>query len=76
MFPVIAKVVAIIFCAYVSIDSYRKIGKIQYEVKESIINPKTGVVLKRRALRNSIIFGILALAAIGALFIKIAPLGE
>ena len=70
------KIVAGLFFAYLGVDAFRKRRKLQEEIDDDLLNPKTGKILKSRALRNSILFIILALLSFISIYFKVAPLGE
>jgi hypothetical protein len=76
MLALIIKISAIIFFTYIAIDSFIKVKKIAVDVNDDLINPTTARVLRRKALRNGILYALLAIASIVALFYKLAPLGE
>ena len=76
MLAFIIKVVAALFFAYISIDSFVKTSKIKKDVENELINPKTAKMMRGRAIRSGVIFALAALAAFGTLFIRVAPLGE
>ncbi|MEW5722858.1 MAG: hypothetical protein AB1896_07105 [Thermodesulfobacteriota bacterium] len=76
MMALFIKITAGLFFAYISIDAFVKIPKINKEVEDDLCNPRTGKVLKSRAIRSGVIFALLALISFGSLFLRVAPLGE
>lgn len=76
MLALFVKIVGALFFAYISIDSFYKMGIIKREVEDDLLNPKTGKVMRGRALRNGLLFLVLALLAFASVWIRVAPLGE
>ena len=76
MLALVIKISAIIFFAYISIDSFYKAKKFTGDVDDDLINPTTARALRRKAIRNGVFYALLAIAAIVSLFFKLAPLGE
>ena len=70
------KIVAALFFVYLTVDSFRKRSKLQEEIEDDLLNPKTGKILRKRALWNGIFFIIIALLSIVSIFFRVAPLGE
>lgn len=76
MLPVFVKISAIFFFGYVGLDALREAAQIRNEIAEGNLNPILGATFKNRAIRRGLLFLFLALLAVGALFVRIAPLGE
>ena len=76
MLALLIKICAFIFFAYVSIDSFVKAKLITRDLNDELINPATARTLRRKAIRNGIIFALFGIASIVSLFFKLAPLGE
>lgn len=70
------KIVAALFFAYLGVDAFRKRRKLQDEIDDDLLNPMTGKILRSRALRNSILFIIIAVLSFISVFLRVAPLGE
>jgi Na+/H+ antiporter NhaD/arsenite permease-like protein len=70
------KIVAGLFFAYLGVDAFYKRRKLQEEIEDDLLNPLTGKILRSRALRNSILFIILAVLSFISVFFRVAPLGE
>ena len=70
------KIVAGLFFAYLGVDAFRKRRKLQEEIDDDLLNPMTGKILRSRALRNSILFVIIAVLSFISIFFRVAPLGE
>jgi threonine/homoserine/homoserine lactone efflux protein len=70
------KIVGALFFAYLGVDAWMKRRKLQEEIDDDLLNPLTGKILRRRALRNSMLFIILAVLSFISVFFRVAPLGE
>ena len=70
------KVAAMIFCIYVSVDSFRKRKLIAQDIKDELVNKKTGEYLRAKARRAGFLFALGAVASLVAFFFKLPFLGE
>jgi hypothetical protein len=76
MLALIVKISVILFCGYISIDSFIKASKFDKEVERDVFNPVTAKIFRRRAIRTGILFALGMVVGIASLFFRIAPLGE
>ena len=76
MLALIIKISVILFCGYVSIDSFIKASRYAKEVEKDVLNPLTAKVMRRRAVRTGILFALGMGVGVASLFFKITPLGE
>lgn len=76
MFTLFTKIIVALFFGYIAIDSFYKMKKIKFEIKEDLLNPTTGRILKNRALRTGVIFLIMSILSFASIWLKVTPLGE
>jgi hypothetical protein len=70
------KFISAMFFSFLAVDSFFKIKRIRKEVEDDLLNPIIGATLRKRALRNGLMFALFSILSAVAIFFRIAPLGE
>lgn len=74
MFVLLIKIIIVLFFAYISYDAFMKAGKHEREAEDTRFNKQVLEALARKEKRNGVIYLIVALIALAAIFIKVERL--
>ena len=67
----IIKIISCLFFAYVSIDSFFILKRINRDVEKDLLNPKTAQVFRRRSVISGILAFLVSMISLGALWFEV-----
>ncbi|MBW2061959.1 MAG: hypothetical protein JRI95_10415 [Deltaproteobacteria bacterium] len=74
MFVLLIKIIIVLFFAYISYDAFKKAGRHERQAEDAKFNKQVLEALARKEKRNGVIYIIIALIALAAIFINIERL--
>ncbi|MFH1139321.1 MAG: hypothetical protein V1816_24835 [Pseudomonadota bacterium] len=70
----ILKVLGVLFFLFISMDSFFEVKRFKRDIEKELLNPYMGKVLSRRAVRNGIIYLLVAILIFITIFFRLEPL--